>query len=69
MKKVMNVEGIMCPHCEAKVQKALGKLEGVESVAASHETGKVEVVCNKEIANEVLAKTVEDLDYKVIDVK
>ena len=51
MKKVMNVEGIMCPHCEAKVQKALGKLEGVESVVASHETGKVEVVCRNKTSD------------------
>ena len=36
MKKTMTIEGMMCPHCEAAVKKALEALEGVEAADVSH---------------------------------
>jgi len=31
MKKVMNIEGMRCPHCSSNVEKALCAVEGVKS--------------------------------------
>ena len=39
MKTTLKIEGMMCPHCEARVKKALEALDGVESAVVSHETG------------------------------
>ena len=39
MTKTMNIEGMMCGHCEARVKKALEALAGVESAEVSHEKG------------------------------
>ena len=39
MQKTMKIEGMMCPHCEAAVKKALEELEGVEAAEVSHEAG------------------------------
>jgi len=69
MTKTMKIEGIMCGHCEARVKKALEALEGVKEACASHETGIAVVTLEKEVANEVLKKAVEDQDYKVLDIQ
>ena len=39
----MEVSGMMCAHCEARVKKALEAVEGVVSANASHESGTVVV--------------------------
>ncbi len=69
MKKIMHVEGMMCPHCEANVKKALEAIEGVTSAEADHEKGIAEVVMDKEISDEVLKGAVEARDYKVTGIE
>lgn len=65
MEKTMNIEGMMCGHCEARVKKCLEALAQVDEAVVSHEAGTAVVKLNAEIADEVLRKTVEDQDYKV----
>ncbi|MCR5526788.1 MAG: cadmium-translocating P-type ATPase [Lachnospiraceae bacterium] len=65
MKKTINIEGMMCGHCEASVKKALESLEGVASAEVSHEKGTAIVELTAEVADDVLKKAVEDKDYKV----
>ena len=66
MTKVFNVEGMMCPHCEARVKQAIEALPGVESAVPSHEEGRVTVNCTTEAADEIIAKAITDAGYKVI---
>ena len=66
MTKTMKIEGMMCPHCEARVKQVLEELSEVESVVASHEKGTAELILNKEISDEILKKTVEEQGYKVL---
>ena len=65
MVKTLKVEGMMCPHCEKRVQKALEALEGVESAVASHEAGTAVVTLSAPVADEVLKEAVEAQDYEV----
>ena len=69
MKKVMQIEGMMCGHCEAAVKKALEALPQVDEAVVSHEAGTAELTLNAEIAEDVLKKTVEDKDYTVTSVE
>ena len=69
MTRTMKIEGMMCGHCEAAVKKALEELAEVDVAEVSHETGTAVVTLNAEIANDVLKKTVEEKDYKVISVE
>ena len=69
MEKTMKIEGMMCGHCEATVKKSLEALEGVDAADVSHEKGTAVVTMNQEIADDVLKKTVEDKDYKVLEIK
>ncbi len=66
MEKILKIEGMMCMHCSGRVEKVLMELDGVESVSASHETGTATVTLSKDVADEILKKTVEDQGYKVI---
>ena len=65
MQKTMTIEGMMCPHCEAAVKKALEALEGVESADVSHEAGTAIVSMSAEVADAALKEAVEAKDYKV----
>ena len=69
MKKTMKVEGMMCGHCEARVKKCLEALEGVSLAEVSHEAGTAVVTLDKDVADEVLKKAVEDQDYKVLEIR
>ena len=66
MKKTLKIEGMMCPHCEATVRKALEELSQVESAEVSHEKGLAVVTLSADISDELLRKTVEDKGYKVL---
>jgi len=68
MTKTMKIEGMMCGHCEARVKKVLEALAEVDSAEVSHEAGTAVVTMSAEVSNEVLKKTVEDQDYKVISI-
>ncbi len=69
MEKTMKIEGMMCGHCEARVKKCLEALEGVSAAAVSHEAGTAVVTLSDDVTDEVLKKTVEDQDYKVISIQ
>ncbi|RGM70403.1 heavy metal translocating P-type ATPase [Agathobacter rectalis] len=65
MTKTMNIEGMMCGHCEARVKKALEALDAVSEAAVSHESGTAVVTLSSDISDEKLKETVEAEDYKV----
>ena len=65
----MKIEGMMCGHCEATVKKALEALEQVETAEVSHEAGTAVVTLKSDISDDVLKKTVEDKDYKVLGIE
>ena len=66
MEKTLKVEGMMCPHCEARVKKCLEELAGVQEAIPSHESGTVVITLSAEVADDVLKKTIEDQGYKVL---
>lgn len=69
MEKTMKIEGMMCGHCEARVKKCLEALPEVITAMVSHENGTAVVTLSADVTNEVLIKTVEDQDYKVLSVE
>jgi Cu2+-exporting ATPase len=68
MTKTMEIKGMMCPHCEATVKKALEAVEGVTAAEVSHEKGTAVVSMDAEVANDVLKAAVEAKDYEVVSV-
>ena len=64
MTATLKIEGMMCPHCEARVKKALEALDGVESAVVSHQSGTAVVTGTADF--ETMKAAVEAQDYKVL---
>lgn len=66
MEKTLKIEGMMCPHCEARVKNCLEALEGVQSAEVSHKTGTATVRLAAPVSDELLKTTVEAQGYRVL---
>ena len=64
MEKVIKVEGMMCPRCEAHVVKALTAIDGVEAARASHEENIATVTLSKDVADEILINAIVEEGYE-----
>ncbi len=69
MTKILKIEGMMCPRCEAHVKKALEALEAVELATASHEQGTATVNLKAPISDEQLIAAVTEEGYTVLSVE
>lgn len=67
MEITMKIEGMMCPHCEASVKKALEGIAEVREAVVSHKDGTAVVTLDADAAPATLKKAVEDQGYKVIE--
>lgn len=63
---VLKVNGMMCGGCENRVKNAVQNIDGVELVIADHNTGKVVVTTNKEVPENIIIETLEDIGYEII---
>ena len=69
MKITMKIEGMMCPHCEARVRDVLSALPCVESAEVSHKDDMALVTPKGDCPREALISAVEGAGYKVISVE
>ncbi len=67
MTKVIKVEGMMCPRCEAHVTKALLAIDGVEEAVASHTDGTATITLSKDVEEDILKNAIVEEGYEVID--
>ncbi|MCR5760576.1 MAG: heavy metal translocating P-type ATPase [Sphaerochaetaceae bacterium] len=65
----MDIEGMMCPHCEARVKKALEEVPGVKGAEVSHEKNSAVVTAETSVEETALSKAVTDAGYDVKGVK
>lgn len=66
MTKTIKIDGMMCPHCEAAVKKALESIDGVTSATASHTEKQATVELSKDVDTAVLEQAVVDAGYTII---
>ena len=64
----MKIEGMMCPHCQAAVTKALNALEGVKA-EVNLEKKEAYVEAGANISKEDLTKAVTEAGYEVLSVE
>ncbi len=69
MSKTVCITGMMCPHCEARVKKALEGIDGVSAAEVSHEKGTAVIETAAAVADEVIIKAVTDAGYEVTKVE
>ena len=65
-KITLKIEGMMCPHCEARVKQTLEGTDGVSSADVSYQAGTAVVTCGDSVTRDSIVKIVEAQGYKVI---
>ncbi len=67
MEKTLKIQGMMCPHCEMRVKKALEAVPGVAEAVPSHTAGTAVVTLTRDVDFAALKKAVEDQGYEVVE--
>ncbi len=67
--RTINIEGMMCAHCEGRVKKALEELDGIDSAVTSHEANTAVVMINEKIDIDQIKKAVTDAGYDYIGIE
>ena len=68
MNITVKIEGMMCPHCEARVKSAILAVPGVLSAEVSHSDGAARVEVSDKNAVAAIKSAVEAAGYPVIDI-
>ena len=68
MVKIIKIEGMMCPHCEARVKDILSSLSGVCETDVSHKTAEARITLEKEISEQTIRSAIENAGYKVVSI-
>lgn len=68
IKKVITIEGMMCEHCKAKVEKSLLELDNVTKVKVSLKDKTATIYSSVSIPDEDIIDTINKLDYKVTSI-
>ena len=66
MQKELNIEGMMCAHCQKHVNDALAKMDGVTSVTVDLEGKKASVTMERDIPMEEFKKVIADAGYELV---
>ncbi len=66
MTKTVKIDGMMCPHCEVAVKKALEAFPQVDSADVSHEQGTAVLTLNADLSNDEIKRAVEEKEYTFI---
>ena len=69
MKYLLKIDGMMCGHCTARVEKALSQTRGVLDVAVSLEDKSATVEAKDRVKSDALKKAVETAGYTVTGVE
>ena len=66
MEKILKVNGMNCPHCQAAVKKALEAVEGVVSADVSLENKEAKIELSKDVEISVLVAAVTDAGFEAV---
>jgi len=69
VEKIIKIEGMMCPHCEARVKGILDGLAQVSETDVSHTRGDAKITVNAQIEDSEIKNLIENAGYKVIEIK
>nr|WP_317324075.1 heavy metal translocating P-type ATPase [uncultured Flavonifractor sp.] len=68
MTKIMTINGMMCAHCQAHVEKALNAIDGATAVV-DLEAKTATVTLTKDVADDVLKSAVTEAGYEVVSIR
>jgi len=66
--KTLQIKGMSCGHCSARVEKALNAIDGV-TAAVDLEANSAKVTLLKEVSDQALKTAVDNVGYEVIGIE
>lgn len=66
--KTLQIKGMSCGHCSARVEKVLNAIEGVKA-KVDLESNSAKLTLSKDISDETLKNAVDAIGYEVVGVK
>ncbi len=69
MKKIVNIEGMCCDHCAARVEKALSAISGVVSADVKLKKNIAVIRSREDVPDDEIKRVVEDAGYKVTGIE
>ena len=69
METVLKIEGMMCAHCQARVEKALAAVKGVKRAQVDLEAKTATVECGLLVGDKTLKQAVTDAGYEVTGIR
>lgn len=67
MKKVIEINGMSCSHCQARVEKALNEIDGVEAKVDLKKNRAI-VKLTKDVSDQILKDAVIEAGYEVVSI-
>lgn len=68
MKKIIKIEGMSCAHCQARVEKALNAINGVDAkVDLKKNAATVNLV--SDVSDEVFKEAISEAGYEVVSIE
>ena len=68
MKITIKIEGMMCPHCEARVKKTVEGLDFVLEASVSHTAGEATVIMSSADKISAVTEAIENEGYRVLEI-
>ena len=66
--KEVKIQGMSCENCQKRIQRQLDRIDGV-SVKVDRKKGVAKISEDREVPDETIRRTIERLDYKVVDIQ
>lgn len=67
--KTLEIEGMMCGHCEKMVKRCLEKFPQISEAVVSHEAGTAVISMNGEVPEDEIKHAIKEAGYKYIGAK
>ncbi len=65
--KILQIKGMSCPHCSARIEKVLNSIEGVEATV-DLESNSAQLKLTHDVSDETIKNAVETIGYEVVGV-
>ena len=59
----IQVDGMMCGHCENRVKGALEKISGIKEAHADHAQGEVQIICHRNVEEKAIEEAITQAGY------
>ena len=59
----IQVDGMMCGHCENRVKGALEKISGIKEAHADHARGEVQIICRRNVEEKAIEEAITQAGY------